>query len=344
MIGVYWTGGEPLMEYKNLLQLSEYSSRKGLLPTVITNGGLIGAYGNYKKQNQLLLNRAGLFDLNTTQIVKSLKDAGIIRVYFSVDSSHTTLESVYSHVYNVVPTEAVSRAISGFLDEGYGKKHTLDTISYQLRVTATSSGLLNEPTDQIIEDVMSKARLKLKEELVNASLYENEKGQVFLRRLNVASLGDAEKFDENILENNKGEKLFNIECPHFLPRENAYDDGKYHGDLFIDHDGTVYTCGNHAYPVGDIHKESLASIIDGINNPSLDGNFGLTRKVYYSLLVLSRHTENKNKAIGEAFRMIYKENPELVNNIQTQCGACSCLGHREDLQRAFLKVFNRQYS
>lgn len=69
----------------------------------------------------MLLNKAGLFDLDTSQIVKSLKDSGIIRVYFSIDSSHTTLESVYSDVYNVVPTEAVSRAIIAFLDEGYGK-------------------------------------------------------------------------------------------------------------------------------------------------------------------------------------------------------------------------------
>ncbi len=344
MVGVYWTGGEPLLEYKNLLRLSEYSSGKGLLPTVITNGGLIGAYGNYKKLNQGLLNRAGLGDLHTAQIVKSLKDAGIVRVYFSVDSSHTTLESVYSDVYNVVPAEVVSRAISGFLDEGYGKKHTLDAISYQLRVTATSSGLLNETTNQIIDEVMGKVGVQLKEGVANkASIYENEKGQVFLRRLDVASLGNAEKFADNILENKQGEKLFKMECPHFSRRENAYDDGKHHGDLFVNHDGIVYTCGNHAFPVGNVYEESLMAIIDGINKPGLDGKFSLTRKVYHSLLALSRHQEIEKMAIGEAFRMIYQENPELVNDIQTQCGACSCLGHREDLQQAFLKQVKRRY-
>ncbi|WP_331445956.1 radical SAM protein [Natranaerobius thermophilus] len=152
MVGVYWTGGEPLMEYNDLLKLSDYSSRRSLRPTVITNGGLIGAYGNYKKQNQEILDRAGLFDLNTAEIVKSLKDAGVIRVYFSVDSSHTTLKSVYSDAYNAVPTEAVSRAINEFLNEGYGKKHTLDAIGHQLRITASSSGSLDEPTNQIVEE------------------------------------------------------------------------------------------------------------------------------------------------------------------------------------------------
>ncbi|ACB86061.1 radical SAM protein [Natranaerobius thermophilus] len=344
MIGVYWTGGEPLMEYENLLKLSDYSSERGLLPTVITNGGLIGAYGNYKKQNQEILNRAGLFNLNTKQIVKSLKDAGVIRVYFSVDSSHTTLQNVYSDVYNAVPTEAVSRAINEFLNEGYGKKHSLDAIGYQLRVTATSSGSLDEYTNQIVEDVMNKLGMNLKEKSTNSKVYENEKGQVFLRHLNVASIGDAEKFDDDILENKKGEDLFDIECPHFIPRENAYDGGKHHGDLFIDCDGIVYTCGNHAYPVGDIYEESLVSIIDGINNPRSDGRFGLTRKVYHSLLVLSRYMEIENMAIGKAFQMIYQENPELLDNIQTQCGACSCLGYDEDLQKAFINAFCKQYS
>ncbi|WP_331445955.1 SPASM domain-containing protein [Natranaerobius thermophilus] len=177
--------------------------------------------------------------------------------------------------------------------------------------------------------------MNLREELKNGNIYENEKGKVFLRELNVASLGDAEKLDDDILENRKGKGLFDIECPHFIPREKAYDGGKHHGDLFIDCDGIVYTCGNHAFPVGDVYEESLASIIDGINNPRPDGRFGLTRKVYNSLLVLSRYMVIENMAIGKVFQMIYQENPKLITNIQTQCGACSRLGYNEDFKKHF---------
>ena len=345
MVGTYWTGGEPLIEYEKLLELSEYSSEKGLIPTVITNGGLIGAYGNYKKLNEDLLKRAGLFHLSTTQIVKSLKEAGLERVYFSVDSSHTMIESVNSDEFSFVPTEVVSQAISGFLDEGYGKIHELDAIGHQLRVTATSSGVLSEPTNQIIEDVMEKVGVKLKKTLSdNASIFENEKGKIFLRRLNVAKLGDAETLGDDILENRTGKKLFNIECSHFIPREHAYDNGKHHGDLFIDYNGIVYTCGDHAYPVGNVLEESLTSIIEGINKRSLEGEYGINRTVFHSLLILSRKENVGNSAIGEAFRMIHSKYPALVHDVKTQCGGCSCLGHKKDLQKAFLKVFQMEYS
>ena len=345
MIGVYWTGGEPLIEYRNLLELSRCSSKRGLIPTIVTNGGLIGAYGNYKKLNQPLLERAGLYHLDTRQIVESLKEAGIKRVYFSVDSSHTTLESVYSNVYNIVPAEAVSQGIRGFMEEDYGKIHSLEAIGHQLRVTSTSSGPLKKPTNIIVSEVMGKAGLKLKKELsAKARVFGNEKGEILLKQLNVASLGDAKTLDHDILENRAGQNLFGIGCPHFLPREKAFDAGKHHGDLFIHHDGTLYTCGNHAYPVGNVFEESLPSIIRGINKPDSRGDFSLTRKVYHSLLTLSRQGDIGDKALGEAFRLIYASYPKLLNNIKTQCGACSCLGHQKDLQEAFLNVFKKHYS
>ena len=342
MVGVYWTGGEPMIEYNRVLELSEYSAKRGLLPTIVTNGGLIGASGNYKELNRVLLERAGLFKLNTLQIVGSLKAAGLTRVYFSVDSSHTTLKSVNSSVYNLVPSEAVSQAVNGFLDEGYGKRHSLEAIGYQLRITATASGLLSEPTNEIIKDVMKRVGTKsIKDLSSNTFVFENEKGVILLRRLNVASLGDARSLNDDALENRSGEKLYQIECPHFIARENAYDDGKHHGDLFVDHNGVVYTCGNHAHPVGSVLEEPLSAIIRGVNRPSSKGNYALNRRVYHSLLVLSRQKEIGNRAIGEAFRLICLEHSELVGSIKTQCGACSCLGHDRRLQQAFLKVFDK---
>lgn len=345
MVGVYWTGGEPIIEYNRVLELSEYSAKKGLLSTIVSNGGLIGASGNYKALNRALLERARLYNLNTTQIVKSLKDAGVTRVYFSVDSSHTTIKGVDSNVYNVVPAEAVSQAINAFLDEGYGSRHKLDAIGYQLRVTATASGPLSEPTNEIIEDVMKKVGMKFRNAMsTSIFLFENEKGVLLLRRLNVASLGDAEHLNDDILENRSGKELYHIKCPHFLPRENAYDVGKHHGDLFVDHDGMVYTCGNHAHPVGNVHEESVSAIVDGLNRPTSEGKFALSRRVYYSLLLLSRQKEVGAMAVGEAFRLICSEYPELVGSIKTQCGACSRLGHNRSLQQAFLKVFDKYHN
>lgn len=339
MVGTYWTGGEPLIEYKNLIKLMRYSSKQGLISTIVTNGGLIGAYGNYKEQNHRLLEGAGLLALSTSDIVKSLKEAGLVRVYFSVDNSHTTLESADSDVYNSVPSEVVSKAISAFLNEGFGKIHELDAIGYQLRVTATSSGLWKGLTDRIIEEVMKSVGVNPEKQLsANTRVYGNEKGKILLKYLHVSNIGAAEVLGNEVLEDRSGINLFNARCSHFVQRDQAYDNGRHHGDLFVDYNGIVYTCGDHAFPVGNVSKESLSSIIKGINTAGSEGDFGLTRRVFHSLLLLSKDPGVGNNAIGEAFRLIYSRYPELIQSLKTQCGACNCLGNRKDLQEAFLEV------
>jgi MoaA/NifB/PqqE/SkfB family radical SAM enzyme len=339
MVGTYWTGGEPLTEYKNLTKLIKYSTNKGLLSTIVTNGGLIGAFGNYKKLNQELLKEAGLYNLRTGEIVRSLKEAGLARVYFSIDNSHTTLESADSNVLNSVPAEVAAIAIKAFLKEGFGKIHKLDAIGYQLRVTATSSGLWDIPTDMILQEVMDKVGVKLEKEISSRDkVYGNEKGQIYLKRLGISNTGDAETLNDDILENRTGKNLFSIRCPHFTSKKQAYDNGKYHRDLYIDYNGIVYTCGNHAYPVGNIFKESLSAIIKGINSPNLEGEFGRNRAVFHSLLRLSQNEKIGNNAIGEALRLINSENPKLIQKLKTQCGSCNCLGTRKELQEAFLKA------
>lgn len=344
MVGIYWTGGEPLIEYNNLVRLIEYSTNKGLVSTIVTNGGLIGAYGNYKELNQELLKKAGLYNLRTEQIVKSLREAGLMRVYFSVDNSHTTLESAYSKVFMSVPTEIVAQSIQTFLHEGFGKIHRLDAIGYQLRVSATSSGLWDKPTDLILQDVMNRVGVKSEKELLNGDkVYGNEKGKIYLKRLGVSNIGEAETLNDDFLENKSGKNLFNSRCAHFTLREHAYDNGRYHRDLFVDFNGIVYTCGNHAYPVGNVFKESLSEIIRGINSPDLNREFGVNRAVFHSLLLLSQDEKIGNNAIGEALRLIYSEEPDLIKNLKTQCGSCNCLGTDKDLQVAFLRAFNFYY-
>ncbi|SCY79888.1 radical SAM protein [Alkaliphilus peptidifermentans] len=344
MVGAYWTGGEPLIEYESLLRLMEYSSKKGLISSIVTNGGLIGAYGNYRKLNQELLQKAGLFKLSTTEIVKSLKNAGLTRIYFSVDNNHTTLEGADTEVHKSVPTEVISQSIGTFLDEGFGRVHALEAIGYQLRMTATSSGVWLNPTKEIIQDVINKLGVKLEKELSTQEIvYANEKGKILLKLLGVSNIGDAEGLDDSMLESKAGKDIFHIKCSHFIPTEQAYDKGKYHRDLFVDYNGIVYTCGNHAYPVGNVYRESLASIIKGINMPTLDNEFGMSRKVFHSLLLLSENKNIGNNAIGEAFRLMYAENPKLIESLKTQCGGCNSLGSQKDIQTAFLKAFETIY-
>lgn len=342
MTGTYWTGGEPLASFKNLTDLIDYSTERGLFSTIVTNGGLIGAYGNYKILNQHLLEKSGLHNLTSTQIVNTLKKAGLTRIYFSIDSNHTSLQNAFSHIYDSVPVEVVCKAIRLFLEEGYGKKHKLQAIGNQLRISATSSGLWNDSTNQILEKVIKNLNLNLKHEAAhNTKIFGNEKGEVLIKRLQVSNIGAGENLDSKYLEAKAGKDVFDIQCPHFNPKKLAYDNGKYHGDLLVDYNGIVYICGNMTFPVGNIFKESLGSIIEGINTPNLAHEFGMTRKVFYSLLLLSQNEEIGNKAVGSAFRMIYSEKPELILNLKTQCGSCNCLGNNKELQKIFLQAFEK---
>ncbi len=339
MVGTYWTGGEPLLEYENLLSLIEYSCEKGLVPTVVTNGGLIAARGNYREMNRRLLQRTGLYDLAPSEIVSSLKTAGLGRIYFSVDSNHNIKGSSDLEVADSVPTAVVASALEAFLEEGFGEVHHLEAIGHQLRITATSSGCWVEPTQKIIDDVITRVGVNPLDERT----YGDERGIILVKHLEISNIGGASELKNNFLEDRVGEELFNICCPHFLPRQRAYDGGKYHRDLFVDHDGTVYTCGNHAYPVGNINHHSLSAIIDGVNSPEPEGMFANSRKVFRTLLLLSENEDVGRRAVGEALRLSFAQRPEVVQNLRTQCGACKALGTDRRLQDAFLSGFRRCY-
>ena len=86
MIGAYWTGGEPLVEYNKLIELMNYSMDRGLKSTIVTNGGFIGAFGNYKTLNKNLLKSAGLLNNTGEEIVETLIKSELERIYFSIDS------------------------------------------------------------------------------------------------------------------------------------------------------------------------------------------------------------------------------------------------------------------
>jgi len=340
MVGSYWTGGEPLVRFGDLLKAISYSKNKGLIPTLITNGGLLAAEGNYKIANQDLLRASGIHDQTPEALVDQLRTAGLERVYFSVDNSHSTLASPASKTFDLVPTEVLANGLKAFIQAGYANKHPLEAIGYRLRLTATSSGDWRQASKQILEDLFNKAGLGIKERLSTTTyLCGSPQADIYLKHIEISNTGDAATFDHDLLEDRSGEDLFTIACPHFKPTNQAYDKGKYHRDLYVDSDGLVYTCGNHAFAIGNIHKESLQEIIDGVNHPKEDHEFGLSRRVFYILLYLSESQAIGNQAIGHALKMIHRANPDLTSHLRTQCGACNQLGSNPKIQSTLIDTF-----
>jgi MoaA/NifB/PqqE/SkfB family radical SAM enzyme len=345
MLGTYWTGGEPMLRFKELLKFMEYSTRKGMPSTIVTNGGMIDPFGKYKDLNVELIRKACLDRLKEGESLKLMKEAGLVRIYFSVDNCHTTIANADSGVFDRVPAEIISKAIKSCIRLGFGKIHKLEAIGYQLRVTASASGKWSNLSEQIIKKVMKDSNVKLlKSPRPGIEIYGNEKGRLFVRKRGVYAHGDAKKLDRNLLAGADGKGLFQSKCPIFNPREQAYDGGKYHGDLLVNFDGVVYTCGGSAYPVGNVFDESLSSVVKSIDSGKMDGKFSTTRAVYHRLLKLTKLPGVGNAAIGKAFEMIHQKKPELTKDILLGCGACCALGQRKDLQKTFIKAYDETYS
>lgn len=343
MIGVYWTGGEPLVAFHKLIEVMKYASSRNMGSSIVTNGGFIGAFGNYKTANKELLKQSGIIDLTTREIVDTLISCGLERIYFSIDCNHTTLMCANSEAYDMVPTEVVSRAVKAFLDNDYAKKHSLEAFGYKLRFTATYSGVFESSTKEIIEDVLRKLDLKYVEYFSDdVQLLRNSKGDILLKRLEVSKLGDANYLKDSFLDGRKGSELFDIRCPQFNLREHSYDGGKYHGDLYVDFNGVVYTCGNHAFPIGNIYEESLEAIVDGVNNPDKINPYSKARKIFYILLSLSRETGIGDRSVGEAIRIIHSIDPVFLDRMNTKCGSCHAFGNDEMIQDALISYFEEK--
>gem|GEM_PF-6423471 len=344
MAGTYWTGGEPLMQYRDLLAMIELSAAEGLTATVVTNGGLLGAVGRYRRLNQLLLQRAGLWDAGPGDAARRLREAGLTRIYFSIDSNHTTLESADSGIYAAVPVEVAARSVEAFLTEGFGTVHELEAIGHRLRITATASGRLTRPTDDILRALKRTIGAFRQENLsAQTEIWRTDRGKILVRRLGVSNVGDAGRLGRDVLEDRTRSDLFNLRCPHFIPQKRAYDDGKHHRDLFVDSSGVVYTCGNHAFAVGSIWDDSLSRIVQKVNQPDTTGEFGMNRAVFRSLLLLSERLGSEERAVGDALRLAHRQNRALLEDLRTQCGACNALGSTPELQQAFLEGFRTEY-
>lgn len=72
---IAFTGGEPFLEYDNLIELITYSKSKGFMPTVVTNGYWASS------------------DEKTEKIVKQLSECGLARMNISYDHYHKVFVS-----------------------------------------------------------------------------------------------------------------------------------------------------------------------------------------------------------------------------------------------------------
>lgn len=336
--GVYWTGGEPLLRYRDLVTLTRYAKTLGLPSSIVTNAAPLGAYGAYRDKNEGLLREAGTWDLTPEEMVRELKDAGLTRVFLSVDNSHNTDQDPQRAPANRVPTKVVGRALSALLDGGFGETSKDEFLGHRLRISVTGNGKWRGPSERMLAKVLAESGLRKE----GATRFRSDRGSVEIKFLETAQVGAALVLPSQLLEKRRGEALFGIRCGNMKKREQAYDGGTRHQDLSINHEGTVSLCGNFMYPIGRVQEQSLQTMVRNVNAGKSTGPHATSVAVLHRLFQISQ--EHGDAAIGQAFRILHEEDPELLCGLSTEGGACHALGRDVALGERFVRAFDRRFA
>jgi hypothetical protein len=315
-----------------------------MVSTVVTNAGPLGATGRYRELNADLLARGGTLELAPDAMACQLRAAGVERLYLSVDLSHNSLEGAEPITPTKVPTSAVASALRALLDHGYGRPHPLEPIGHGVRLSVTANGPWATPSRAVVEDVMRRTGLwAVGRDRAGLEWFEGERGSVPVKWLPTSAIGSARDLPDELLDRRSGPGLFSLRCAIFKPRRDAYDGGRYHGDLCVDPDGTVSACGNGMYPIGNVYDSGIGDIIEAVNRGRGPGKYERSVAVLHRLLRLSRESRVGELAIGAALRLVGDEAPELLQHVRTEGGACTALGRDPRVGDAFIAAFDRRY-
>jgi hypothetical protein len=338
-LGAYWTGGEPLLEYGNLLELIAFASSKGMVSSLATNAGPLGAFGDYKAMNRELFASAGTYPLSCDEMVGALARAGLVRVFLSLDDSHNSLSEVEPTVAHKVPTAVAAEAIAACLRAGFGHPHATQAIGHRLRVSATAGGRRKIPTRAVVEDTMRRAQLQPS----GSRWYSRADGRVLVKLRETSAIGAARALAPSCVDRKGRDELFAIRCQNFRQAKDAYDGGRYHRDLHVDHTGTVYLCGAGMFPLGSVYQSSLQQIVSAVATGRGQGAFEQSVAVFHRLFKLSTINDVGNRAVGEALRLVHLEEPSLLRHVACEGSACTALGTDAVVQSAFIRAFDRAH-
>lgn len=226
--------------------------------------------------------------------------------------------------------------MDALLDGGFGHTSTEEFIGHRLRISVTGNGEWRGPSERMLADVLRATGLT--EEQPNR--FSDTRGSVQIKFLETAQVGAALVLPSRLLEKRSGVGLFGIRCGNMAKRADAYDDGRHHQDLSINHEGTVSLCGNFMYPIGRIQETPPNAMVCDVNRGSSTGTHATTVAVLHRLFRIA--ADHGASAIGEAFRILHDEDPELLRGLSTEGGACHALGRDPVLGQRFVDAYDRR--
>lgn len=330
---VEFSGGEPTL-LPELPKLIAYAKSIGFATRIATNGTVLGAYGDFKKQLDEFL-PSDISKLSAEERIKQLLDSGLDRFLFSVDNMHTMPDQEFrpgSMIAPKVPVSVVTNAIRILLRFGIGfpkeDSNLLDRNGISIGMTASGSDYL--PSLKLVEEVMqrvgAKPELKRGERLPKRWITDDGQ-EIRLNRNETADIGQGYRMD---MAGFKGLKdFYSRNCYDFIPRSQSSVRNGINQEIAVNYDGEVYNCAMQSYPLGNINSHSLPEIVEYVNLGIPPDNYRVGAKMFMEIMHIVEETKGQ-AGWGEAYRRIIEMDPSLeteISELKSHSGACHALGH-----------------
>jgi MoaA/NifB/PqqE/SkfB family radical SAM enzyme len=333
-----FSGGEPTLQFDNLLDYLQYGKELGYRTQVTTNGSIIGAYDAYKEQLRPFLPEI-LKQISPEEAVQRMVSAGLDNVLISIDTMHTMLDQDFNPLAKLsakAPTSIVANTIRQLLKYGYGKPHgdgynALDR--YGVRVGMTASGDQWQPSFDLVSDVMAQVGAVLQPERRGKLwVFVTPTGdEITLHRNETADIGFGENLESQQLHT-LGETIFTRNCYGFAPRSHSAVSNGINQEIAVNYDGIVSTCAFGSYQIGDIRDHSLKDIVGYVNTEEPPKRFRPGVMMFREVMKIVKESEG-TKGWGEAYRRIYaiaqkKGDSSTINEVlsmRSHTGACYAL-------------------
>ena len=319
------SGGETTYRFNEIVDYLEFvrddmHGKPGV--HLVTNGGLIGAEGQYREMHKQALQRAGLYNLSAEEAVAMLKKAGLQSVALTADDEHVSL---LDNTIVKVPFLSALNCMNAFVNKGYG----IGDLTFNINSTYNKG--------------------------------EKEKSLTIVRKM-MAQAGFSDSFSQFVRGDQRinkvyeeaqimGEKSFRIPTNNNVPLDSifAFNFTKFSGSYDMDKarnrqqvavrwDGTVFLDDTLSIPIGHI-GEGLTEIVRRLNAKEIDSEFGKNIEVIHILNELSTRDVQYNSNVGEALWLIYDDMPDIVSGITCVEHAMGLLGRDEQMKDALIRNF-----
>ncbi len=348
---VEFSGGEPTLQFDNLLSYIRYGKELGFKTQITTNGSIIGAYGKYKEQLEPHLSE-NLKKSSPENIVAQLASAGTDNIIVSVDTMHTMHDKDFKTGKNPspkVPASVVANTLRLFLKNGYsvprGNDHNI-LDKYGIRISMTASGSEWKPSFALVQDVMLKAGATLQPERRGRLwVFKTSEGnEITVHRNETADIGSGETLKPESLTA-LGKTIFERNCYTFHPRSKSGIGGGINQEIAVNYDGEVYTCALQSLNIGNIRENSLPKIVNGVNKGNPPEKYKAGIMMFRELTKIVEETKG-TQGWGEAYRRIFeiakkksdKKTMEKILSMRSHSGACYSIS-RDPVYYEYLQLW-----